>query len=100
MSMNDVNMAPANQGKPIKGQGEGVDAQALGGGKIAGSEFLFRTLCSPRAGGRRSANVWAIYIDAPSIGSGTGSSGERREEELRAKVPGLEEKEKIEQGKT
>ena len=39
-------------------------------------------------------------IDTPSVGSGTGSSGQRREDELRANNPLVEEKEKIEQGKT
>lgn len=34
--MNDVNMAPGNQGNPIKGATQGVDTQALGGGKVAG----------------------------------------------------------------
>ncbi|KAG6997649.1 hypothetical protein G7Y79_00039g076110 [Physcia stellaris] len=75
MSMNDVNLAPGNNNQPIKSTGaekEGESVQALGGGKV---------------------------VEPPSIGSGTGSSGQRREEELRAKVPGLEEKEKMEQGK-
>ncbi|KAL8794191.1 MAG: hypothetical protein Q9195_003259 [Heterodermia aff. obscurata] len=70
MSMQDVNLAPGNNNEPIKSTGaEGGDSvQTLGGGKVA---------------------------DTPSIGSGTGSSGARREEELKA---GLEEKEELEQG--
>lgn len=38
-------------------------------------------------------------VDTPSLGGGTGSSGGRRDEELRSKAPQLEEREKVEQGK-
>ena len=38
-------------------------------------------------------------IDTPSVGDGTGSSGEQRTEELKGKIPELDEREKVEQGK-
>lgn len=39
-------------------------------------------------------------VDTPDTGSGTGSSGAQREEQLKGSVPGMNEREKVEQGKT
>ena len=119
MSMNDVNLAPANAGNPIKGATQGADTQALGGGKVAGMSplpfpFLFchHLYCSccdacfsvspthPTSPLATPLMIFNGVIDPPSTGDGTGSSGESRKEELKGKVPGMEERERVEQGKT